>query len=149
VIQVDVNVLIYAFRPDMPRHDECRAFLDGLCNGTADFGVPEMALLAVVRVLSGTRWVPPNRADEVLAFCDAVRASPNCLTLVANETHWAIFERLVRAVGARGNLVTDAYLAAFALDRDDEWVTADRDFAKFPGLRWRHPWEAQARVNPL
>jgi predicted nucleic acid-binding protein len=46
---------------------------------------------------------------------------------------------LCKAVNARGNLITDAYLAAIAIESDCEWVTADRDYALFPGLRWKHP----------
>jgi hypothetical protein len=58
---------------------------------------------------------------------------------VPGERHWGIFRRLCNEVGARGNLVPDAYLAALAIESGSEWVTTDRDYARFPGLRWRHP----------
>jgi predicted nucleic acid-binding protein len=54
--------------------------------------------------------------------------------------HWQIFADLCRATNARGNLVADAYLAALAIEWDSEWVTADGDFGRFPGLRWRRPF---------
>jgi predicted nucleic acid-binding protein len=56
------------------------------------------------------------------------------------ERHWEIFIDLCSRVHARGNLVADAYLAALAIESGSEWVTTDRDYARFPGLRWRHPF---------
>jgi predicted nucleic acid-binding protein len=53
--------------------------------------------------------------------------------------HWGIFVDLCRKVGAKGNLIPDAYLAALAIESGSEWITTDRDYARFPGLRWRHP----------
>ena len=53
--------------------------------------------------------------------------------------HWEIFARLCRESEARGNLVPDAYLAALAIESGCEWVTTDRDFSRFPGLRWKTP----------
>jgi len=50
-----------------------------------------------------------------------------------------VFLDLCRKTGARGNLVADAYLAALAIESGSEWITTDRDYAQFPGLRWRHP----------
>ncbi|MCC6124257.1 MAG: PIN domain-containing protein [Pirellulales bacterium] len=55
------------------------------------------------------------------------------------EKHWEIFLNLCKAVDARGNMISDAYLAAIAIESDCEWVTADRDYTRFPGLRWKHP----------
>ena len=53
--------------------------------------------------------------------------------------HWAIYEQLCVAAGAKGNLVSDAFIAALAIESGCELITTDRDFARFPGLRWRHP----------
>jgi predicted nucleic acid-binding protein len=58
---------------------------------------------------------------------------------VPGPRHWKIFVDLCRATGARGNRVPDAYLAALAIESGSEWVTTDRDFARFEGLRWRYP----------
>ncbi|PYQ24292.1 MAG: hypothetical protein DMF79_02095 [Acidobacteria bacterium] len=52
---------------------------------------------------------------------------------------WEIFKRFCRDYGIRGSLVADAYFAALAVESGSEWVTTDRDFARFPELRWRHP----------
>ena len=60
----------------------------------------------------------------------------------AGDRHFTIFLNLCRTVNARGNLVPDAYLAALAIEFNCDWITTDRDFARFPGLRWRHPLAA-------
>jgi uncharacterized protein len=62
--------------------------------------------------------------------------------LAPGPRHWEIFVRLCAAAGVRGSLVPDAYLAALAIESGSEWITTDRDFRRFPGLRLRHPLEA-------
>ena len=66
----------------------------------------------------------------------------NAVTLAPGERHWDIFQRLCREANAKGNLIPDAYLAALAIESGAEWITTDRDYARFPGLRWRHPLNA-------
>jgi len=58
------------------------------------------------------------------------------------ERHWTIFEDLCARAQVKGNLVADAFLAAMAIENGCEWVSTDRDYARFPGLRWRHPLDA-------
>jgi toxin-antitoxin system PIN domain toxin len=74
-----------------------------------------------------------------LAFCAAVLDAPSAVPVRPGVRHWPIFAGLCHDVGARGNLVPDAYLAALALEHGATWVTTDRGFARFPGLRWRTP----------
>jgi toxin-antitoxin system PIN domain toxin len=145
---LDVNVLIYAFRDDTVPHAAIAAYLNGLVNGDRAFGVPELALSALVRIVTQKPWNPPSPPVKVLDFCSALRSSPRCLVVHPSERHWEVFDRLCRVSGAKGKLVADAYLAAHAIDRDDEWVTMDSDFKNFPGLRWRHPLIGQSRTNP-
>ncbi|MCC7474774.1 MAG: PIN domain-containing protein [Pirellulales bacterium] len=62
------------------------------------------------------------------------------MLLQPGPRHWDIFRELCRRVQATGNLVPDAYLAALAMESGCEWVTTDRDYARFPGLNWCHPF---------
>jgi uncharacterized protein len=64
--------------------------------------------------------------------------------IVPGQRHWEIFTRLCREANAKGNLVPDAYLAALAIESGSEWMTTDRDYGRFPGLRWRDPVRASA-----
>ena len=61
------------------------------------------------------------------------------MIIAPGTRHWEIFERLCVTAGAKGNRVADAYLAALAIESGCEWITGDRDYSRFPGLRWRHP----------
>jgi uncharacterized protein len=81
----------------------------------------------------------PTPLERALEFASALRDQPNAVAVSPGPRHWAIFERLCRDAAARGNLVPDAYLAALAIERGCEWVTLDRDYARFAGLRWRLP----------
>jgi predicted nucleic acid-binding protein len=82
---------------------------------------------------------PPSTLESALDFVEEIRSSPNCIVLAPGPRHWEIFADLCRAVGAKGNLVPDAYLAALALETGSTWVTTDRDYSRFPGLRRQHP----------
>jgi len=77
--------------------------------------------------------------EEALAFADAVRSGPKAVPVSPGPRHWELFARMCIAGSARGNLVSDADLAALAIESGCELVMADRDFARFPGLRWSHP----------
>ncbi len=103
-------------------------------------GVSELVLSGFVRVVTHPKvFDPPAPIDSALAFANAVRGQPMAISVGPTDRHWQIFERLCRASGAKGNLVPDAYLAALAINSGGTLVTADRDFSRFAGLRWRHP----------
>ncbi len=137
---VDVNVLVHAFREDAPRHAALRAWLEQLVYSDSAFALSELVLSGFLRVVTHPRvFNPPTPLGKALEFVDALRGQPNCLTVAPGERHWGIFTRLCRDADARGNLIPDAYLAALAIESGSELVTTDRDFSRFPGLRWRPP----------
>jgi predicted nucleic acid-binding protein len=72
-----------------------------------------------------------------IAFCQRLVAWPRAVMIVPSRVHWDLFVGLCAEV--QGPLVTDAYLAALAIEHGCELITTDSDFARFPGLRWRHP----------
>ena len=140
MILVDVNILVYAKRLDSPNHMKFRTWLEEALKSDSIFGISDLVLSSVVRILSHPRiFNEPTQLDEALQYVNSLRAHPACVVISPGERHWDIFARLCRAVGAKGNLITDAYFAALAIESGAEWITADRDYARFPGLRWRHP----------
>jgi toxin-antitoxin system PIN domain toxin len=139
---LDVNVLLYAFRDAAPRHAEYRSWLEDAIASPEPLGISDLVLSSFVRIATHPRvFDPPASLDDALAFADALRAMPNAVRIAAGPRHWELFEDACREGSARGNLVADAYLAALAIGNGCELITTDRDFARFPRLRWRHPLE--------
>ena len=140
MILCDVNVLVYAFRSDVPHHDAWSDWLEAVVDSDHAFGLSDVVAQGFVRVVTHHRvFKPPSTPDRALAFVEAVRARPNSVRVEPGERHWSIFARLVRTTGARGNDVPDAWLAALAIEHGCEWITADRGFGRFEGLRWSCP----------
>jgi toxin-antitoxin system PIN domain toxin len=145
MILPDVNVLIYAFRPEMAEHSRCLRWLQSAVDDNARFGISPLSLAAVVRVTTNRRtFNPPSLVKDAFKFCDYLLAQPHCQIVEPRERHWDIFKRLCIETDTRGNIVTDAWYAALAIEWGCEWITLDRDYARFPGLRWRVPQVEQS-----
>jgi toxin-antitoxin system PIN domain toxin len=142
VILCDVNVLLQSYRADLPDHQLWRSWLQEQLNSHEAFGVSPLVLSAFTRIVTNRRaFVEPDSVLTALAFCDSLIALPQTVIVTEGPRHWEIFTELCRKMGATANLVPDAYLAALAIEHGCEWVSADRDFARFRGLRWRHPFD--------
>jgi len=136
----DVNVLVYAHREDAPQHEAYRESLERLINSDEAYGMADLVLSGFLRIVTHRRiFKPPSDMVTALAFVRQVRDRPNCVSIAPGPRHWTIFTRLCEKAGVKGNLVPDAYFAALAIESGSEWITTDRDFSRFPGLRWRHP----------
>ncbi|MGI8820746.1 MAG: type II toxin-antitoxin system VapC family toxin [Chthoniobacterales bacterium] len=137
----DVNVLVYASREEATDHVRYRRWLEELLTSGESFAVSELVLSGFLRLVTDGRIFRPATPRPIaLAFAQTVRNHPRCVVLRPMEQHWEIFVRLCETTAATGKLVADAYQAALAIEHRCEWVTNDRDFARFPGLRWRHPF---------
>ena len=140
MILPDVNVLLNAFRVDANEHAVCRNWLEGVVNGDSRYGISPQVLSGVVRLATHPKvFARPSRVLETIEFCNLLLERPQCTVIQPGEQHWPIFCRLCREADARGNLVPDAWFAALAIESGCEWITLDRDYARFPGLRWRVP----------
>jgi toxin-antitoxin system PIN domain toxin len=140
VILPDVNVLLYAFRRDAPSHQACRRWLDSVVNADAPYGMSPQVLASVVRIATHPRiFATPSGREEAFSFAGDLLNQPHCQLIVPGTYHWDIFRDLCRKVRATGNLVQDAWFAALAIESGCEWITADRHYAVFEGLRWRAP----------
>jgi len=140
VILPDVNVLIYAFRNDSLDHPRYRAWLESVVNSSEPYGISPQVLAGVVRIVSHPRiFARPSRVSEAFTFARTLMEQPNATIVVPGERHWDIFEQLCSTAAATGNLVQDAWYAALAIESGCEWITTDRDYARFPDLRWRVP----------
>ncbi|MCV7154329.1 type II toxin-antitoxin system VapC family toxin [Mycolicibacterium pyrenivorans] len=137
---VDTNVLVYAFRADLPENQAYRALLEDWANGDEPLGLPDVVVSGFVRIMTNRRvFREPTRPAEAWAAVDAVLRAPASIVLRAGSRHWELFRQLATEIDARGNDVPDAYLGAYAIDNNATFLSADRGFARFSRLRWRHP----------
>ena len=140
MILPDANILVHAFRSDSSDHTRCKAWLDEVVNGHSRYGMSPRVLSLVVRIVTHPRiFNRPSGIDEALGFCEILLTQPHCVNIHPGERHWEIFTELCRSADARGSLVQDAWFAALAIESGCEWITLDRDYARFAGLKWRLP----------
>jgi toxin-antitoxin system PIN domain toxin len=136
----DVNVLVYAFRRESRDHESFRSWLEHAVNDEVALGMSELVLSGFIRVVTSPRvFRTPTHPAEAVDYARRLIGAPACRPLRPGPRHLDIFLRLCEDVTASGNAVPDAYHAALAIESGSEWVTCDRGFARFPGLRWRHP----------
>lgn len=141
MILPDANVLLYAFRAESPQHGACHTWLDSVVNGSAAYGMSPQVLASFLRVSThGRIFARPSRLDEAIGFCQVLLEQPNCQIIQPGPRQWGIFCELCRKADATGNLVQDAWFAALAIESGCEWITTDRDYARFQDLRWRTPF---------
>lgn len=141
MILSDVNVLIYAHREDAADHRRFRQWLEDVIGSREAFGVAELVLSGFLRVVTHPRiFNPPTPLSAALELCDFIRNQPNAVIIAPGARHWEIFTDLCSRGRVRGDLVADAFLAALAIESGCEWITTDRDYSRFPALRWRHPF---------
>lgn len=137
---VDVNVLVYAHRPESPRHDDHLEWLDAARTGIEPLGLASIVASGFLRIVTHPKvFREPTPLDTALQFVESLRSSPATVDLTPGPRHWIVFVDLCRRLEASGNVVPDAFLAAMAIEQGATWVSADRGFAGVPGLRWAHP----------
>jgi uncharacterized protein len=140
VILPDVNVLVHAFRADSSDHVLCRNWVEKVVDGNSRYAMAPQVLSRVIRVATHPKvFVKASPLDETIRFCNLLLEQPHCAIIQPGEQHWSIFCRLCNEADARGTLVPDAWFAALAIESGCEWITLDRDYARFPGLKWRTP----------
>jgi len=134
---------VYAATREAPAHERAREWLNARLGGPARVGLPWQSILAFVRITTNPRVV--ERPLEVAAAWSAVEtwlSAPPAWIPTETERHRGTLARLLATSGVYGNRVMDAHLAAIAIDHGLELMSADRDFARFPGVRWSNPLAA-------
>ncbi len=136
----DVNVLIFAHREDAPDHGRYAEWITDLTRGQEPFALSELVLSSVLRIVTNQKlFDPPTPMNVALDFCQQLLSCPNAVVVRPASQHWQIFVELIQEADIKGPMVTDAYLAALAIEHECEFITTDRDFARFSGLSWKHP----------
>ena len=140
MILLDANLLLYAYDADAPQHPAATAWLEKTIRGSETIGLPWVAIWAFLRVTTNARlWPKPKTLDEAFdAVRDLVR-QPGVVIVNPGTRHGEILEKLVREHRATGSMVSDAVLAALALENGATLASSDQDFSRFRDLRWINP----------
>jgi toxin-antitoxin system PIN domain toxin len=140
VILIDANILLYAEDELSPYHSVARAWWDAQLSGSSPVCLCWLVLNAFIRIGTNPRvFERPLSLDAAIARTQSWLDQPCTRIVQPTERHWLVFQRMLREGQAGGNLVTDAYLAALAVEHGCELNSTDSDFSRFPGVRWRNP----------
>ena len=137
---LDVNILVAAHREDVDQHAAIKLWLQARMDEPPGIALSDLVLSGFVRVVTHPKiFRSPTPLVQALEFTEDLRARPSVTVVRPGSSHWRLFVDLCRQADARGNLVPDAFHAALALEYGLEWVTLDRGFSRYPGLRWSCP----------
>ena len=137
---MDVNVLVYAYREDVQNHFECHQWLESVVNSLAVFGYSELVLSGFLRVVTHPKiFETPSSVQNAMRYVDQLKNAPNAICITPGGMHWQIFDHCIQQIDAKGNDISDVYHAALALEWNCEWVTMDKGFKRFKGLKCRNP----------
>ena len=135
----DVNVLVGAYRTDVPQHQQTKTWLESAVDAPEPVGLTDAVAAGYVRVVTHPRvFAEPTPLTLALSHVGDLQAA-GAIRVSPGRMYWSIFHQLCLEADARGNLVADAAHAATAIEAGATWMSLDRDFARFPGLRWRTP----------
>lgn len=137
---LDANLLIYAVDRTSSQHERAAAWLTEVLNGTQRVGLPWQTVGAFLRIMTHPRVTRhPLGAGEAMGYVSSWLAADPCWVPPATERTGAVLAEIYEEVPVTGNLVPDAQLAALAIEHGLVVMSADTDFARFPGLSWHNP----------
>jgi toxin-antitoxin system PIN domain toxin len=140
VIVIDANLLIYSYDRDSAHHKKSRVWVGEVGSGGEAGGLPWQSVSAFLRVITNRRLSGMRVSlQQAVQVVDEWLQQPNVQILVPADEHWSVLRQMILEGQASGPLVSDAEIAAITIEHGAVLHTADRDFARFPGLRWKNP----------
>jgi toxin-antitoxin system PIN domain toxin len=136
----DINLLLYAHDSISMFHAKALAWWKNLLSRADTIGLAQTVIFGFVRIGTNSRaYENPMTPAEGAGYVRLWLSQPNVQVLEARPEHVERVLKLLERLGTAGNLVTDAQIAALALEHDAELHTSDADFSRFEGLRWYNP----------
>jgi toxin-antitoxin system PIN domain toxin len=137
---LDANILLYAYDSASSQHAKARSWVERTFSAADPVGLPWQTVAAFLRIMTnanlpGERFTP----EEAVQIVDQWLEQPNIRLLEAGDDQWPLLRQMIVQGQAQGPLISDAQLAALAIEHGGVLHTTDRDFARFPGLRWVNP----------
>ena len=140
MILVDANILLYAQDTLSPQHEPARRWWDAQLSGSAPVCLCWIVMSAFIRIATNPRvFAHPLSLEQAVDRVQSWLDQPCTRVIRPTENHWVIFRQLLMASKAVANLVTDARLAALAVEHGCELASTDSDFSRFSGLKWKNP----------
>jgi toxin-antitoxin system PIN domain toxin len=140
MIAPDANLLIYAHDPASPFHVASRDWLEQVLSASEPVGFPILALYGFLRFVTNAGLASrPLSFQQACAVINSWLDQQHTSSLHPGQRHWDILQKLSNEAPLRGNLITDAAIVAIAEEHGATIYSHDRDFARFPGLRWLDP----------
>ena len=140
MILLDANVLLYAYNADAPEHAQARRWLEDLLAGPERVGIAWLTVWAFVRISTNARIMPvPLHLRDAFGIIRELLQVPRVAIVHPGARHVEHLERVATEGQATGPRFTDAALAALAIEHGATLASTDRDFTRFPGLRWVNP----------
>jgi uncharacterized protein len=140
VIVPDANLLLYAYNTTDRQHTIARNWLDGVMNGRESIGLCWPVVLAFLRVGTSRKvFLQPLQMTEAVEIVNEWVTHPHVIMLAPTDRHWVILSKILVESQVRGGMTTDAEIAAYVIEHGGTLYTADRDFARFPGLNLINP----------
>jgi toxin-antitoxin system PIN domain toxin len=140
LIVLDANLLLYAYDGTSPHHSAARTWLGKVFSGPELIGLPWQVVWAFLRLSTSNRVFANSLSmEQAVAVVQQWMDLKLIRLLAPGERHWNLLQQMLIEGQVRGPLTTDAELAALAIEHGGVLYTTDRDFARFPGLRWVNP----------
>ena len=140
MIVLDANLLLYAYNSRAPNHAQARHWVEDVFSGTEAVGLPWQTVSAFLKIITNRQLIGERLSmEEAAAVVEEWAAMPVVHLLAPGVRHWAFFRRMLVEGKVSGPMTTDAQLAALTMENGGVLYTADRDFARFPGLKWVDP----------
>ncbi len=140
MILPDVNILLYAYDREALNHKQARRWWEETVNGSEEIGFAWVVVLGFLRIATHRKaFQNPLPVAEAIQDVRSWLNQPVALLLTPGESHAGALFGLIESMGTAGDLVTDAHLAALAIEYGARIATTDRDFARFRGVKWFNP----------
>ena len=142
MISLDVNVLVYAFRQDSVKHEECRDWLTKQIRNRNGLVLIDIVLVGFLRICTHSKiFREPSSISEATNFLTVMISNPNVILTSSTPETWHTFSRILEKTNVQGHKVSDAWLAAIAMERNVTWISTDSDFNLFPNLKLLNPFK--------